>query len=84
METSVSRTFELTDTPTQILLAIHSDRMVYLSASSATVQVGYSPESLAYLFYGPRGFMFFLEEGYDLWARSDETGQTIGILTAKN
>jgi len=81
----VSETFELGNEPVKVIEEADLDLMVFLSASSASVRIGYGPNNVAALFLGLKDQMIQLTEGRELWAVSigGET-QTLGVYAFPN
>lgn len=78
MDNFISETFELEDKPVKVIEEADIDLMVFLSASSASIRVGYGPSTLAALFQGSKDQMLLLPEKRELWAVS--VGGEIQIL----
>lgn len=81
----VSETFELTEVPIKVIEEADQDLMVFLSASSASVRIGYGPNNVAALFQGNKDQMILLSEERELWAVSvGGEKQTLGVYAFPN
>jgi hypothetical protein len=85
MSKFVSQTFTLDHKPIKIIDEADVDLMVFLSASSASVRIGYGPTMLAALFLGNRDQMILLSEERELWAAIEGSEpETLGIFAFPN